>query len=294
MYVIVGASGFLGSYLIKNILSETRDEILAVDRAPRPSLFPDPRVSWAECDITNTEQVTTLSEQMRGMPHCKVAMLASYHHPDAVKKNPKLAWHINITSLAAFVNAIPEVDCLFYPSTEMVYGEGVGRPFVESDTPSPINLYGRHKVIAETIVNGYGFNVVRFPFMIGPSLIPDAPHFYDEIVETLQNGKEMMMFSDAYKSVLDFDTASRLLMLLMEHYTPQTPKILNIAGDEVLSKYQIALRIAKGRGLPEDLVRPMLNDSNQKVFTEKRALVTILSNDLLKETLRLDAIRSNL
>ena len=52
MYLIVGAKGFLGSYLIKNILSMTKDEIIATDMA-LPEKEDNPRVKWVRCDVSN-------------------------------------------------------------------------------------------------------------------------------------------------------------------------------------------------------------------------------------------------
>ena len=53
MYVIVGATGFLGTYLIKNILEKTEDSVLAVARHPLPSVSSDKRVEWAVCDVAS-------------------------------------------------------------------------------------------------------------------------------------------------------------------------------------------------------------------------------------------------
>lgn len=59
MYVIVGASGFLGSYFIKNILEHTDEEILAVARMTKEDA--DRRIHWVSCDISNPDEVTILN-----------------------------------------------------------------------------------------------------------------------------------------------------------------------------------------------------------------------------------------
>ena len=56
MYLIVGAKGFLGSYLIKNILSMTKDEIIATDMA-LPEKEDNPRVKWVRCDVSNKDDI---------------------------------------------------------------------------------------------------------------------------------------------------------------------------------------------------------------------------------------------
>ena len=147
------------------------------------------------------------------------------------------------------------------------------------------------KKVAEAIVLGYGYNVVRFPFVIGPSLLPGKKHFYDIIVDTVRSGNVIEMFEDAYKSALDFDTATKLVIELTKMDTEVVPKILNVAGDSILSKYDIGVEIAKANGLDEQLIKSIRLSQDNKIFNEKRASCTLLDNTLLKKTLQLDTIK---
>lgn len=97
MYVIVGANGYLGAYMIKNILSMTDEEILAVSHRKASFGMDDPRVRWTACDITNAEQVCALNERyLRPSASNKVVYFAAYHNPDLVEKNP--VWRGTSTS----------------------------------------------------------------------------------------------------------------------------------------------------------------------------------------------------
>ena len=40
------------------------------------------------------------------------------------------------------------------------------------------------------------FSVVRFPVLIGPSLLKEKPHFYDVIVETVKNYTNAKMIAE--------------------------------------------------------------------------------------------------
>lgn len=143
-------------------------------------------------------------------------------------------------------------------------------------------------------MRGFGCNVVRYPFLIAPSLLRHKKHFYDEIVETLQAGKPMKMFADSMRSSLDFGTAASLLVRLMERYTPQLPKTLNLSGDEDLSKYDVGLMIAKKHGLDASLVIPVSADETEGIFEAKRAKSTLLDNRRVKQALGLKEIHINL
>ena len=291
MYVVIGANGYIGSYVIKNILEKTTDNIIALGRHIELS-FSSERIQCMRCDITKDVDLLCLKEKCDLLTNIKVIYLASYHHPDDVKKNPQLAWEINIIALAKILNMIKNVKCLFYISTEMVYGDGtLEYKFLENDELNPVNLYGKHKKIAEALVTGAGYNIVRFPFVIGPSLLPKKKHFYDIIVETLKAGKEIEMFEDSYKSALDFDTATDIIVRLAENYEDSMPSILNVAGDDILSKYEIACLIARKHGLDTTLIKPIKMIQNTSIFKENRANCTLLNNSLLKEVLGLNEVK---
>lgn len=290
MYLIVGANGFLGNYLIKNILSMTTENIIATDLTTHQES--SERIQWLQCDVSDKAALVQLNEKCKDMPNLKVFYLAAYHHPDKVLQNPKIAWNINITALSEFLNTMDNIKILYYPSTEVVYGQGInGYHFKENDSLHPANRYGEHKTVAERMVNIAGFNVVRFPVLMGPSLVKGKKHFYDEIVETVKNGETMEMFEDQKRTMIDFDTASQILIRLANTPDAQNYPIVNIAGDESLSKYELGRRIIHKYGLDESKIIPISIDENNKIFTAKRAKETLLDNSLVKKILHLESLK---
>lgn len=288
MYLVVGANGYLGSYLIKNILEHTTDTILAADLVCSEETRN--RIIWQKCDITSDSDLNALREKTPG-EKLKVLFLAAYHHPDAVLKNPQIAWNINIVALAKFLGLFNNIEALYYPSTEVVYGEMKDIPFKEDAPLNPVSRYGELKTVAEKMVNVAGYNVVRFPVLIGPSLLPGKKHFYDEIVETVKNGGSMEMFSDQLRSMIDFDTAAKIVVQLVESPSAHKTKIVNISGDEALSKYELGIRICRSNGLDENKIVPISMDADNKIFTAKRAKATILDNTLVKQILNLKELK---
>lgn len=294
MYVIVGANGFLGAYMRQAIKKLTDEKILAVD-LNIADITEDDRTQWISCDVTSMSDIYKVNEVMKQHENNKVVYLAAYHHPDLVEKNPRIAWNINITALSNFMNTVENVKCFFYPSTDSVYGDGdVTKHFKETDALHPVNRYGRHKATAECLVNAYGYNVVRFPFLIAPSLLPYKKHFYDQIVETISNGKKMEMFADSMRSSLDFGTVAELVVRLIENYREDMPKILNISGDEDLSKYDVGVMIAKKLEISTDLIVPISADKTEGIFEAKRAKSTLIDNSQVKKYLGLKEIKINL
>ncbi len=290
MYVVIGASGFLGSYILKNLLEKTQDDVLATYSRARPTWGNGPKLRWQKTDVCSLDDLNALNVSMA--EDAKVIYLAAYHHPDKVEENPLIAWENNVIALAQALKALDRAGCFYYSSTDSVYGEGSkDKRFLETDATRPVNLYGKHKALAEQITLTFGGNVVRFPFIIGPSLLPDRPHFFDKIKKDLLNGTPIEMFEDSYRSALDFDQCASLLISLIETYGAKAEKIVNIAGDEALSKYEVAKIIAQRFGLDESLIKPVSIEGSQQIFKAKRAATALIDNGKIKKLLGLDVIK---
>lgn len=288
MYLIIGASGFLGRYCLKNVLENTNEKIIATYSQKCPE-FTNPRVEWMSLDVCDTVALKDLSARVDNTT--KIIYLAAFHHPDKVEEFPELAWNINIVALANAVNLFHKAKCFYYSSTDTVYGEGSkNRKFVENDALNPVNLYGVHKALAEKICLAKGFNVVRFPFIFGTSLVENRPHFFDKIKADLEQGKTVEMFSDSYRSTLSFNQCAYYLVSLIEKFGACPEKIVNIAGDDVMSKYDAAIALADKYNLDKNLIKPISVNSLNGIFKAKRAASSVLDNGKLKSLLNINEI----
>lgn len=293
MYAVIGASGYLGSYIIKNILMTTKENIIATTRNMRFGNKND-RVKWMECDVQDDCSVDSFIKKLvKADETIKLIYLAAFHHPDQVQYHPDLAWDINVTSLSKIINKFCKgggKECInvFYASTDSVYGESLdGYHFKETDGLRPVNFYGHCKCAAEALILHRGYHVVRFPFLIAPSVI-EKPHFYDQIVSCLKEGNEMKMYEDPFRSSLSFDNAAFLLIQLIE--TGNCPEIINICGDKDLSKYDVGRMIAEREHLDVSKIIPVKFENFQDGFKTRRARSTLMDNHVLKEFLKLKMI----
>ena len=287
MYCIVGANGYLGSYMKKAILEDTDENILCADLNINENEN-NKRVSWLKLDMTDKEKVDDFIEKLKEYDNLKIIYLVAYHNPDLVEKNRELAWNINVNCLSYFLERVKFAKAIYYPSTDSVYGESEDNyHFKEDDALNPVNFYGKNKCAAEAILINSGRNVVRFPFLISPSLC-DKPHFYDRIVEDLRNNKEVEMYEDSYRSSLSFENAARLTIALIENNNKHS--IVNVCGDKDLSKYDVGIMIAEREGLNPELIVPITTNKKMEGFETKRANSTLMDNSLLKSILNIEYI----
>lgn len=293
MHIIVGANGFLGSYVLKNLVEKTDGRIIATYHGKKESLFSG-RVEWVKVDVTDKDDISNLANLAGDISDCSIFYFSACHNLDLVKKEPEFARNINITALKNFLDVFKGAKSFWFSSTDCVYGENTDEiPFFkESDITSPVSEYGRQKLEAESIVTSYGFNVARLPFMIGPSILENKKHFYDNIVEKTVCGEAFTLADGLWRSALDYNSVADILIKLSEK--DNTPQILNLCGDESLSKYDVGAIIAKKHNLPKEFIIKTPEADIMKLFFETRTSSTAMDNSLLKSILGVDEIKINL
>ncbi|MBQ8576172.1 MAG: sugar nucleotide-binding protein [Clostridia bacterium] len=290
MYIVIGANGFLGSYVVKSLVRNTDEEIIATYHGNKESLY-SPRVNWVKLDVTDTESIKSLERLVENTAECKVFYFAACHNLDLVKCEPNFAKNINITALKNFLDVFSEAQCLYFSSTDCVYGENTKeiQSFKETDPTCPISEYGRQKLEAEGIVKSYGFNVVRLPFMTGASLLEHKKHFHDNIVEKTREDQDFTLADGLWRSALDYESVADILVKLS--FMKNVPQTLNLCGDESLSKYDVGVIIADKHNLPMEHIIKTPEAEIMKLFYEKRTSSTAMDNSLLKSVLGVDEIK---
>lgn len=285
MILIIGC-GFLGQYVLKELLTKTNEHILCTYHTAKPKLHfkIDKRVQFAKCDVANEADLQALGSLCAGET-LTVFYFAAYHNMDAVYHHPQQAQTVNVKALNLFLKTVKNIDKLYFSSTDCVYGESrEGQaPFRESDTPAPINEYGRQKALAEKIFLENGYDVFRFSLLYGASLC-EKQTFYDKTFSALKKGESVEMIQGLARNALPYEKAAQTVVKLA-FACAQIPQILNICGDALLTKYDLGLRIAAAAGASRELVKPITEAEGQKFFAEKRASSIALDNGLLKQTI---------
>lgn len=101
----------------------------------------------------------------------------------------------------------------------------------------------------------------------------------------------MEFFTDSWRSMIDFDTVAKTLIALTNTPEAQKHSVVNVAGDESLSKYDFALRVADKYGLDKSLIVPVSMDGDTMIWKEKRPKKILLDNTLCKRILGLNELK---
>ncbi len=206
-----------------------------------------------------------------------------------------MSWNTNVVGLDYLISRISRDVVFIFTSSEAVYGDSqAGYRYTETDRPVPVSMYGVQKMAGEAVAAHYGGHSFRYALLTGPSLTAGRKHFQDTIMDNVRSGIPIELFSDTFRSMLDFGTAAYLTVRLLEEHPDSLPETVNICGDEELSKYDVGMRLVRKYNLPENLIIPIKMAEDDRIFRARRALSILMDNTVLKTMLSLKSVLINL
>lgn len=242
--LVTGISGFLGYYVAQRPAASW--QILGTYRQHQVAT---PGLETYAADLSETTNFHALLDQLKPDAVLHLAALANTSY---CEQHPQASQQINYQStvhLAEYCAArqIPMV----FSSTDLVF-DGKNAPYQENSPVSPINQYGKHKMLAEQKIRAIYPNVciARLPLMYG--LDSWGNSFLSHWVAQWQAGKEVGAFTDEYRTAASGRAVAEGLLLLLEK---EAQGIWHLGGAERLSRYDFALQAARHYGFPAKLVR---------------------------------------
>lgn len=165
---------------------------------------------------------------------------------------------------------------IIHISTDYVFN-GKSGPYSENAEPDPICWYGQTKYCGEEMLQEYncpGDTIVRTTIIYGGH----KPDFASKILLMLRDGKEITIPNNLYGNpTYVYHLASGLMELA---YKVKPPKILNIAGSDVISRYEFAIMLANVFGYDVENIHPTTNIDGQAKRPRKVGLKVDLAKKL--------------
>lgn len=228
-------------------------------------------------DLDNTVQ---LEQQFDQLDPDVIVHTVGLTSVDRCEEDSKLARRVNaeIARNVARVAAKKNIR-LIHISTDQLYAGD--RSFcLESDPPQPINEYGRTKALAEEwVINEYPEALIaRTNFFCWG--YAQRQSFTDWLIYNLRAGNPLTLFDDVYFTPILADS----LAIACHQLTEQGESgIVNMVGDERLSKYEFALKLCEEFQLSPALIkRDQLAHAGLKAM---RPLDMSLSNVKVRQSL---------
>ncbi len=232
--LITGARGTLGS---------------ALERACRARGLACHAITRADLDIADPDSVRRVFEEVRPWAVINAAGYVRVDDADADEARCRRENVNGATQLAAAA-AVHRVKLLTY-SSDLVFNGDAVRPYVESDSVAPLNVYGRSKADAEQAVlqSGADVLVVRTAAFFGPW---DHHNVVTRALAALCRGERFMLPVDTLVSATYVpDLADVSLDLLIDGEAG----VWHLANPGPVSWFDLARRAAERIGLPTELLQ---------------------------------------
>lgn len=136
--------------------------------------------------------------------------------------------------------AQPNNTKIVYLSTDYLF-DGKEGPYTESATINPINIYGRHKLLAEEAVQQYSTSslIIRVTNVYGKE--DRNKNFVNRLMQNTEF-KELHLPIDQYATPINAWDIARAIFLLI---TSGKNGVYHLGGNDYYSRYQLASRIKK-------------------------------------------------
>jgi dTDP-4-dehydrorhamnose reductase len=248
--LITGANGFVAYYLIKHLLEQKDITVIATAKGNCRLPFTQENFIYASLDFTNAIETKNIVNTY--MP-THIIHAGAISKPDDCELNKPLANKINVEGTKNLLDAAQNIKASFLlVSTDFVFN-GVKGFCEETDIVEAVNYYGQTKIAAEKLVQQYNhhWSIVRMALVYGKPLM-GRNNIVTLVKEKLENGETYTVFSDQVRTPTYVeDVAVGILLMIQKN----VKGIYHIAGQDILSPYEIAIATAKYLKLDERLIK---------------------------------------
>ncbi|MGF6569744.1 dTDP-4-dehydrorhamnose reductase [Paraburkholderia sp. GAS333] len=245
---VIGASGLLGRALVDELAQQSGWQVVA-------TAFSRPGPNTVALDIRDAQAVERFVETEA--PDALV-IAAAERRPDVCEHDPALARALNVDAVRTLAAAANRRGAWTLSiSTDYVF-DGTHPPYQHDSTPAPLNAYGHSKLegeraLIETTSLGC---VLRLPLLYGPvvswaesavtSLVPAIAASASTNGANDTSGKPAVMDAWAIRyPTFTPDVAFVIRQMLERHSRGETIRgMVQWSGDEPMTKYEIAIRLA--------------------------------------------------
>jgi UDP-glucose 4-epimerase len=190
--LVTGGCGFIGSHLVDELLRS--HHVAVLDDLSKGKYF------WGQGGPALYQgsilERSFVLQTFESFAPEMVFHMAAHHYIPFCEQNPHDAFATNVTGTINVIDAAHRCGSLrkfFFASTGDVYPPS-GYPHSETDTPSPVYVYGESKLVGESIIRRYKSSVgVPFDIVIGRIFNAAGPretnpHLLPEIVRQIAAG----------------------------------------------------------------------------------------------------------
>jgi dTDP-4-dehydrorhamnose reductase len=195
-------------------------------------------------DITDDEQLKEVVNAASTVINC-----AAYTDVDKAESERDLAYQLNGSAVGHLGAFAEESDVwALHISTDFVFDGNLDRPYVETDEPNPINVYGQSKLAGEQLLfeSGCRHCIMRVEWTYGLH----GRNFVTKLIERAREDEKLRIVDDQIGSPTATTEVAKAICELLR----QRPEgIFHFASAGSVSRYEMARFICDKLGMSVDL-----------------------------------------
>lgn len=248
--LVTGANGFLGNYLVQQLLQKQLPVIATGKGDCRLSFTGVDNFDYEPMDFTDPFAVHDLFEKYQPSV---VVHAGAMSKPDDCEKEQWRAYLTNVEGTVTLLTNAEEYRSFFvFVSTDFVF-DGEKGMYSETDIPSPVNFYGKTKLEAEEIVKEYAFDwaIARTVLVYGKPLAGRS-NILSIVKEKLEKGEEYSVVNDQVRTPTYVEDLAAAIVAIIEK---KAAGIYHVSGTDILTPYEMAIKTADYLGLDKSLLK---------------------------------------
>ncbi len=276
--LLISCTGQVGAELWRSL--QPLGEVIPVDRDLK---------SVTRLDLTNPQQIREVIQQVK--PNI-IVNAAAYTAVDKAEQDQQVAMAINATAPQILAELAKQTNALLvHYSTDYVFDGTKNAPYLETDTPNPLNMYGKSKLAGDQAIQASGCHhlIFRTSWVYGRY----GQNFFLTIQRLAKEREELRIVADQIGS----PTWSRLIadmtaQVLSQLYSPrfqtdlsEISGIYNLTCGGQTNWCEFAQRISERAPKPPRVIPIPTSDYPAPA---KRPLYSVLSNQKLAQTFGLE------
>jgi len=213
---ILGGKGMLGSDLVSACRQQGLNTIV---------------LDLPEFDITNSNHLQQAVSDAQVIVNC-----AAYTDVDGAENEAELANQVNAEAVGRLGALAKKAGLwLLHISTDFVFDGRSDRPYVETNTPNPINEYGRSKLAGEQLLidSGCRYCIMRVQWTYGLH----GNNFVTKLIQRTKGDKALKVVDDQIGSPT---ATTEVVKVICKLLTSKPQGIFHFASAGYVSRYEMA------------------------------------------------------
>src|SRR6185503_18792106 len=254
--LITGANGFLGYYLVEQLLCKNYEVIATSKGQCRLPFSSHANFQYEEMDFTDPFSIHDVFEKIK--PDV-VIHAGAMSKPDECELDQMKAYSVNVEgTVQLLINSADIKSFFIFLSTDFVF-DGERGMYSEDDAPNPVNYYGRTKLEAEEAVKEYEHDwaIVRTVLVYGKNH-SGHNNILKIVKEKLAKGEQYNVFDDQVRTPTYVEDLAKGIVSIIEK---KATGVFHLSGKDVLTPYQMAIKTAEHLRLNSSVIKKVTHTS---------------------------------